>query len=180
MSKQTCDAIWNIFSHYINKWHGIRQTISSEYVYVKTLHIVICPNTCTPLIFGVYLVKVCLNMQRNNANCNYWLWILQKTFKCLKQMKISKDIGLHFPGKLQHFDRQALVTNCIRMLPFHISGSWNVSVKLIPEKVLGMSLNTSQKEVIHSSTFFWCIMIKTRFTWYWPNRCTYSVCEASA
>ena len=30
------DTIWNIYSHYINKWHGIRQTISSEYVYVKT------------------------------------------------------------------------------------------------------------------------------------------------
>ena len=28
------DAIWS----YINKWHGIRQTISSEYVYVSTLY----------------------------------------------------------------------------------------------------------------------------------------------
>ena len=32
------DAIWNIYSHYMNIWHGIRQTISSEYVYVKTLY----------------------------------------------------------------------------------------------------------------------------------------------
>ena len=33
------DAIWNIYSHfYTNKWHGIRPTISSEYVYVKSLY----------------------------------------------------------------------------------------------------------------------------------------------
>ena len=32
------DAIWNICIHYINKWHRVRKTISSEYVYVKTLY----------------------------------------------------------------------------------------------------------------------------------------------
>ena len=32
------NAIWNISSHYMNKWHGVRQTISNEYVYVKTLY----------------------------------------------------------------------------------------------------------------------------------------------
>ena len=29
---------FEIYSHYINKWNGVRQTISSEYVYIKTLH----------------------------------------------------------------------------------------------------------------------------------------------
>ena len=32
------DLIWIIYSHYINKWHGIRQTASNEYVYLKTLY----------------------------------------------------------------------------------------------------------------------------------------------
>ena len=50
------------------------------------------------------------------------------------------------------------------MLPFHVSGSWNISVKLMPEKALGTSLNSSQKEVVHGSTYFWCVMVKTRFT----------------
>ena len=26
------------YSHYINKWHGVRQNISSEYIYVKTFY----------------------------------------------------------------------------------------------------------------------------------------------
>ena len=36
--KKHSDAIGDIYIHYINKWHGVRQTISSEYVYVKILY----------------------------------------------------------------------------------------------------------------------------------------------
>ena len=32
------DPISNIYSHCINKWHGVRQTISSKHVYVKALY----------------------------------------------------------------------------------------------------------------------------------------------
>ena len=32
------DATWNIYSHHINSWHGVKQTISNEYVYAKTLY----------------------------------------------------------------------------------------------------------------------------------------------
>ena len=32
------DATGNIYSHYMNKWHGVLQTMSGEYVYVKMLY----------------------------------------------------------------------------------------------------------------------------------------------
>ena len=38
--KKHSDAIGDIYIyiHHINKWHGVRQTISSEYVFVKILY----------------------------------------------------------------------------------------------------------------------------------------------
>ena len=68
--------------------------------------------------------------------------------------KTDKNVGLHFPGKLQHFDTRTFVANCTRMLPFDISGLRNISVKLMPGKALGISLDSFQKEVVHGSTFF--------------------------
>ena len=32
------DGTWNIYSHYMNKWHRVLQTMSAEYVYVKMLY----------------------------------------------------------------------------------------------------------------------------------------------
>ena len=121
------------------------------------------------LVFDLYLAKICLNRQTSDFNCDYWLWGLRKSFKYLKQMKITKHVAWHLPGKRKILNIRTIVSNWTKMLTFYISISWNISTGLMQEKALGTVLNSSLEEIIHGSAYFQCVMIKTQFTRYCRN-----------